>query len=147
MNVGVGGKIDSAGAGTYTADDPANPRNYILDTTSQRTSILNRPGPGRVWVFLDEHPDSINDGTFQYVPGFTPTSYAWQDLPASLHDGGCSISFADGHSMIKKWSDSRTTMPVRLLFYALKAEAEAAGRHSYFQRAITWMAVRKALSC
>ena len=116
MNPGAGGKFSSIGAGSYTADDPGHPRAYILDTSNQRTSILNKPGPGKVWVFLDEHPDSINDGTFQFVPGLFPTSYAWHDLPGSLHDGGCSISFADGHSTIKKWLDSRTAQPVRLLY-------------------------------
>jgi prepilin-type N-terminal cleavage/methylation domain-containing protein/prepilin-type processing-associated H-X9-DG protein len=115
MNVGVGGKFGTIG-GTYNPDDPTNPRTYLQNTMFQRTSILNKPGPAKVWVFLDEHPDSISDSAFQFQPGWVPTGYVWQDLPGSLHDGGCSISFADGHCMIKKWADSRTTQPIKLLY-------------------------------
>src|SRR5262249_47508879 len=49
MNPIAGGKVSLIG-GTYNADDPATARNYIQDTTGQRTSILNKPGPSKVWV-------------------------------------------------------------------------------------------------
>ncbi len=55
--------------------------------------------PSSIYVFLDEHPDSINDGSFLNSPD-TPE---WTDLPASYHNGGGSFSFADGHTEIHKW--------------------------------------------
>ena len=51
---------------------------------------------------IDEHPDSINDGYFINNPSGT----AWQDIPASYHNGACGFSFADGHSEIKKWKSA-----------------------------------------
>jgi len=61
------------------------------------------PEPSAIFVFLDEHPDSINDGYFLANKGYAK---AWFDLPASYHNNGGSLSFADGHSEIRKWSDS-----------------------------------------
>jgi prepilin-type N-terminal cleavage/methylation domain-containing protein/prepilin-type processing-associated H-X9-DG protein len=60
--------------------------------------------PSGTIVFLDEHPDSINDGWFVFCTAADPSERtAWSDLPASYHNGACGFSFADGHSEIKKW--------------------------------------------
>ena len=56
------------------------------------------PHPSKTWLVLDEHPDSINDGYFIN----NPTATAWQDLPASYHNGPCGFSFRQT-SEIKKW--------------------------------------------
>jgi len=67
-----------------------------------------------IYVFLDEHPDSINDGWFVFCTGGDPgiRTY-WSDLPASFHNGACGFSFADGHSEIKKWRNGATLRPVK----------------------------------
>jgi prepilin-type N-terminal cleavage/methylation domain-containing protein/prepilin-type processing-associated H-X9-DG protein len=78
-----------------------------------KTSDLIKPGPSMTWVFVDEHPDSINDGTFYVNPKWSPGQEEWTDVPASLHGGACGFSFADGHSEIKKWKNPRTIQPVR----------------------------------
>ena len=59
--------------------------------------------PSNLWVFVDEHPDSINDGYL--VNAIIPGMLAWSDLPASYHAGACGIGFADGHGEIKVWRD------------------------------------------
>jgi len=56
------------------------------------------PGPADTWVFLDEHPDSINDAGF-----FNPHSTLMIDVPATYHNGACGFAMADGHSEIHKW--------------------------------------------
>ena len=57
------------------------------------------PGPAETWVYVDEHPDSINDaGLFN---PYGPTEFV--DIPATYHNGACGFSFADGHSEIHKW--------------------------------------------
>jgi prepilin-type N-terminal cleavage/methylation domain-containing protein/prepilin-type processing-associated H-X9-DG protein len=66
--------------------------------------------PSKIWVLLDEHPDSINDSLFA-VP-MTGTNATWWDNPASYHNGACGFSFADGHAEIKKWRDANTIQPV-----------------------------------
>ena len=89
------------------------PRKYYNKPACSRLSDLNIPGPANVWVAVDEHPDSINDAIFHVIPGLTPSSYCWRDLPGSLHNGACGFSFADGHSEIHKWKDDRTKLPVQ----------------------------------
>ena len=124
MNAATGGKVGTIGATPgYTAEDPANPRTYIQDTSAKplnTTSLLNKPGPVKVWVILDEHPDDLvgagGDAIFQFRPGYPPTQYQWQDMPSSLHNGACGISFADGHSEIHKWLDGRTKWPVHKIY-------------------------------
>jgi prepilin-type N-terminal cleavage/methylation domain-containing protein/prepilin-type processing-associated H-X9-DG protein len=64
--------------------------------------------PSLIWVFLDEHPDSINDGCFSTL---APAN-TWNDLPASYHNGACGFAFADGHDEIRKWLDGSTKQPV-----------------------------------
>jgi prepilin-type N-terminal cleavage/methylation domain-containing protein/prepilin-type processing-associated H-X9-DG protein len=67
------------------------------------------PRPSGTWVFVDEHPDSIITGLFVV----RMDQDTWDHLPASYHNGACGLSFADGHSEIKKWLDPVTLQPIR----------------------------------
>jgi prepilin-type N-terminal cleavage/methylation domain-containing protein/prepilin-type processing-associated H-X9-DG protein len=67
--------------------------------------------PANYWVFIDEHPDSINDGFFLNNPAGSGNGQ-WEDVPASYHNGACGISFADGHSIIHKWRSNKSKPPV-----------------------------------
>jgi len=81
-----------------------------------KVSELTDPGPSHTWVFLDEREDSINDGEMVVgMNGYPDTPSAWRivDYPASYHNGAGGLSFADGHSEIKKWVDARTTPSLR----------------------------------
>jgi prepilin-type N-terminal cleavage/methylation domain-containing protein/prepilin-type processing-associated H-X9-DG protein len=78
-----------------------------------KTSDLIKPGPSMTWVFVDEHPDSINDATFYVNPKWPAGQEEWTDVPANLHGGACGFSFADGHAEIKKWKNPRTIQPVK----------------------------------
>ncbi len=70
--------------------------------------IVN-PTPSDLWLFVDEHPDSINDG-WMITNVTNPDD--WNDLPASYHVGACGFCFTDGHSLIHKWVDRVTLQPV-----------------------------------
>jgi prepilin-type processing-associated H-X9-DG protein len=71
------------------------------------------PKPASLFVFLDEHPDSINDAYF--LNNADPQALtSWLDLPASYHNGGCSFSFPDGHAEMILWKSSATRLPVRI---------------------------------
>lgn len=52
------------------------------------------------WVFIDEHPGSINDAFFVATFG----GGTWGDTPAFYHNKATGFGFADGHSEIHKWS-------------------------------------------
>ncbi len=71
---------------------------------NKKTAEITAPPPARVFVFLDEHQNSIDDGHF----GFAPEGDIWMNLPAMWHNNGCTFSFADGHAEAFKWRDPRT---------------------------------------
>jgi prepilin-type N-terminal cleavage/methylation domain-containing protein/prepilin-type processing-associated H-X9-DG protein len=62
------------------------------------------PEPSRIFVFIEEHPDSINDGYFIDQP----ETHRWKDLPASWHGGAANLSFADGHGETHHWRFAST---------------------------------------
>jgi len=64
-------------------------------------------------VFVDEHPDSINDG---WLTASWPGGGGWGDLPASYHAGTCGIGFADGHAEIHRRKHPGTLQPVRKIY-------------------------------
>jgi prepilin-type N-terminal cleavage/methylation domain-containing protein/prepilin-type processing-associated H-X9-DG protein len=97
MNASVGdaGELSSSGVNT-------NNPGY-----AQFFSLTSIPVPARIFVFLDEHPDSISDGYFvnrSYYP-------EWIRLPASWHNGGTAFSFADGHTETYLWKCASTKPP------------------------------------
>jgi hypothetical protein len=78
----------------------------------KKTTDMTTTPPSSTFVMLDERDDSINDGYFVTpMDGDSPLQpNAWfiRDFPASYHNGAGGLNFADGHSEIKRWVDSRT---------------------------------------
>jgi prepilin-type N-terminal cleavage/methylation domain-containing protein/prepilin-type processing-associated H-X9-DG protein len=103
MNAMVG----DAGDVSRTGSNLNNP-DYI-----QFFNASQIPEPARIFVFLDEHPDSINDGYFLNQADYSSANGDawWIDLPASYHNGAASFSFADGHSEMHRWIYARTKPP------------------------------------
>jgi len=104
MNGFVGGTCEKVTYGYTTY------RIYIKEAD------MTVPGPSKTWIFVDEHPDGINDGLFgMHMPASTawPTYTTWDDVPASYHNGACGFAFGDGHAEVHKWRDSNTLAPVR----------------------------------
>jgi len=83
---------------------------YIVYTKEAR--MIN-PGPANLWVMIDEHPDSINDGGFGVAMPSAPSATRWVDVPANYHNNACGFSFADGHSETHRWRVSSTKQPAR----------------------------------
>ena len=75
-----------------------------------KLSEVNDPKPTDLWMMVDEHPDSINDG---WMITDVTNPNGWTDLPGSLHDGSCGFNYVDGHSEIKRWREQSTKMPVK----------------------------------
>lgn len=68
-----------------------------------KTTDPKKRSPSSLVVFLDEHPDSINDGYFIATLSGYGGLYGWCDVPATYHNGACGFAFLDGHSEIKRW--------------------------------------------
>jgi len=81
----------------------------------EKVADAANPGPTRLYVLLDEHPDSINGGGYanKMVEPNDMANARIIDFPASYHNGAGGISFGDGHSEIHKWLDPRTNPPAR----------------------------------
>ena len=80
-----------------------------------KMSDLISPGPAKTWLLLDMREDSIDIGNFATdMRGWSdqPAQTGFYDLPGIYHNRACGFSFADGHSEIKRWLDSRTTPPI-----------------------------------
>ena len=72
---------------------------------------MANPGPSNLFVFLDEHPNSINDAAFAVKCDARGGQARMIDWPASYHNGAAGFAFGDGHAEIKKWQDKRTIVP------------------------------------
>jgi prepilin-type N-terminal cleavage/methylation domain-containing protein/prepilin-type processing-associated H-X9-DG protein len=81
-------------------------------TCWQTYSQIRTPAPSKAFVFIDEHENSIDNGTFYTIrrtsPDVSTWTWRWQDFPSLRHGGGCGFSFADGHSEIWKFVEPRT---------------------------------------
>jgi prepilin-type N-terminal cleavage/methylation domain-containing protein/prepilin-type processing-associated H-X9-DG protein len=83
--------------------EPGNPFGWTSWYVAKRSSDFHNPGPSDVWVFSDEHPDSIDDA-IMYTASYPTTMFT--ELPGSQHAGACGMAFADGHAEIHKWQGS-----------------------------------------
>jgi prepilin-type processing-associated H-X9-DG protein len=70
------------------------------------------PGTAMLFIFLDEHPDSINDAQFAVEMENTGGAATIVDFPASYHNGAGGFSFADGHAEIHKWIGKTIQPPI-----------------------------------
>jgi prepilin-type N-terminal cleavage/methylation domain-containing protein/prepilin-type processing-associated H-X9-DG protein len=141
----IGPRVRSISMNGFVGEDTVTGQNAewtVYGLTDYRfflkESDLTRPGPAMTWVFVDEHPDGINDWFFgMHMPPATlwPQAASWDDIPASYHNGACGFSFADGHGEIKKWKDKNSVWPVQ-------RTAGCAGSGSTSLRDNSWMVAR-----
>jgi prepilin-type N-terminal cleavage/methylation domain-containing protein/prepilin-type processing-associated H-X9-DG protein len=88
-NIGVGHKNYKGNLGPFASGE------YQVILKSSEFAA----GPVNTWVFVDEHPDSMNDAGF-----FNPQAKgSFVDVPAAYHNGACGFAFADGHAEVHKW--------------------------------------------
>jgi prepilin-type N-terminal cleavage/methylation domain-containing protein/prepilin-type processing-associated H-X9-DG protein len=86
------------GIGAGNAEFRGGPWDPAMYKHIKKAGEFIYPGPAETWVYVDEHPDSINDAGF-----FNPWATQFIDVPATSHGGACGFAFADGHAEIHKW--------------------------------------------
>ena len=102
------------------------PNNLTIYKGAKKAADLLIPGPTQTWVYMDEHPDSIND-----AGAFAPnTKSNIPDAPATYHNGAADFAMADGHSEIHKWKDARTAAASKRLPVPLSTASSPATRCS-----------------
>jgi prepilin-type N-terminal cleavage/methylation domain-containing protein/prepilin-type processing-associated H-X9-DG protein len=100
------------GQGRKWAADPYNGFQWGGFFWAEKMGELLNPGPSQSWLFMDEHPDSIDDGILYTDPGSTSGTGKITELPGSFHGKSCGVGFADGHAEVHKWVHPDTTPPV-----------------------------------
>jgi prepilin-type N-terminal cleavage/methylation domain-containing protein/prepilin-type processing-associated H-X9-DG protein len=65
--------------------------------------------PAAIFVFLDEHCDTLNDGFFVN----RLEDNVWGNVPGSYHNGAANFSFVDGHLESHRWLLADTKRPAR----------------------------------
>jgi prepilin-type N-terminal cleavage/methylation domain-containing protein/prepilin-type processing-associated H-X9-DG protein len=80
--------------------NPGELTNQFNPDYVQFYKITEMPNPSGIFVFLDEHCDTINDGFFVN----RLDSYQWGNVPGSYHNNAANFSFADGHVETHRWT-------------------------------------------
>jgi len=132
MDAAVGGPAGGSGSG---AKPPTSLSSLNPFFVAAKLTQLRNPGPSMSWVFLNEHPDSIDDGIFYDDPRAIGGTGTLIEVPSSYLANGCGASFADGHAEVHKWVTSQFLVPVRYTQYP------GMGGASYSQNAdMAWLA-------
>ena len=120
----------------YPKNDSSPVPRTPLKFFGKTTDFFN---PGGIFVFIDEHADSICSGNFWTIDVRIPDWNYWGEiseflyvadlseptpddpdaelsLPASYHNRASGISFADGHAEVHRWVDAPTMQPVKPVF-------------------------------
>ena len=81
----------------------------ILDNSRRYTTKTTQiSSTSKVFVFADEHENSIDDGALAMR---SPPENAWLNLPSSRHNRGVVLSFMDGH--VERWRWKTGIIPFR----------------------------------
>jgi prepilin-type N-terminal cleavage/methylation domain-containing protein/prepilin-type processing-associated H-X9-DG protein len=102
-SISMNAMVGDAGAFMEGDDNRNNPNYHQFRRASEFVSA------SETFVFIEEHPDSINDGYFLN----RAANPEWNDLPASWHNGAANLSYGDGHSELHRWVNAVTKKPSR----------------------------------
>jgi prepilin-type processing-associated H-X9-DG protein len=96
------------GAGEWL-DNTASMYQTVWRTYARGGDIVN---PAKTFVFIEEHPESINDASFGNActgaqPTNSPADAQIIDFPASHHNGAGNLCFADGSAQLHQWQGSK----------------------------------------
>jgi len=84
-----------------------------------RLSQIQRPGPSRAAVFIEENEKSIQQSAFginapDNLTLFDSSLWTWISFPATRHNNAALLSFADGHVESWRWHEPNTMQLAQL---------------------------------
>jgi prepilin-type N-terminal cleavage/methylation domain-containing protein/prepilin-type processing-associated H-X9-DG protein len=91
----------SMSTGVNWANAPVTVRPKVSKDTA-----MTRPGPSEASVFLDEEESSIDNNALGIWPLSLGQTGFWNVPAGRRHQGGCVLSFGDGHVEYWKWQGS-----------------------------------------
>ena len=77
----------------------------------KKFSEIVRPPASRLFVFIDEHQDTLLDAQFGNpvgIPAFAVYGQMWFDMPSDRHNQGGCLAFADSHAERWQWKVPKT---------------------------------------
>jgi len=113
----MNGMIGNPGQTSVNGGNANNPGYH------QFLKLAQIPRPDQIFVFLDEQPDSIKDGSFLNPDSSNVNTLIddegggafgqleWLDLPASYHNRNATFSFSDGHAEFHRWANPEKVRP------------------------------------
>jgi prepilin-type processing-associated H-X9-DG protein len=101
INLWLNVDIANIGSADIATTDPFN---------RHKLSQIADPPPSRTWVFIDEHPLSIDDGVF-LIARSTGDWCKWSSYRGDQHNNGANLSFTDGHVEHYRWRCRRKFAP------------------------------------
>jgi prepilin-type N-terminal cleavage/methylation domain-containing protein/prepilin-type processing-associated H-X9-DG protein len=93
--------------------------------------------PSESWVFLNEDPDSIDDGILYVDPRAASGTGTLIEDPSTYLGGACGISFADGHAEVHLWVTSAFNHKVSYTKYPVNPGNSLSGNAD-----LAWLAQR-----
>ncbi|MEI6395496.1 MAG: prepilin-type N-terminal cleavage/methylation domain-containing protein [Verrucomicrobiota bacterium] len=103
-----GARLRSISMNSLVGDPLINP-NRFNPAWVQFLKMNQFPAPSNFYVFIEEHPDTINDGYFMNRWDVIK----WGNVPASWHNRAANISWADGHIERHRWLPDTVRPPVK----------------------------------
>lgn len=112
IETAVGEKLPRLRNRSYNMSQSVNGYPEFLDTMPppvnalpawSKFSLIVRPPPTRLFVFIDEHADTLLDAQFGNPVDFSYWPDMWFDMPSDRHGQGANLSFADGHVEHWRW--------------------------------------------
>ncbi len=102
-SISMNAMVGNAGEFSLSGSNTNNPK------YKQFFRVTEVPDASRVFVFIEEHPDSLDDGYFLH----SGDKYEWHDVPASYHNGGANVAFVDGHVQYHQWRSGQVRAPAQ----------------------------------
>jgi len=107
-NSGIGGELRVR---SYSASQTFGAGGHLPNTQYKIYNKLSSiQSPSETWVLIDEAENFINDAAFG-VKMTKPGSYLGNivDAPSGRHGSAAGMTFADGHSIVRKWRSPLTS--------------------------------------
>ena len=90
-----------------------DPSTSMYENCWHKIGDIKSPSSSEAFVFIDEHTKSIQQSAFGANAGnwtlFGTSKWTWISFPATRHNNGTVLSFADGHAESWRWVEPNTT--------------------------------------
>jgi prepilin-type processing-associated H-X9-DG protein len=77
--------------------------------THQFLKSTDVPKASEIFVFLDESPTAVNDGSFNLAKTTVAGVTINNDSPATWHNNSSAFSFTDGHVQLHRWQNPNSS--------------------------------------